>query len=853
MLCNLTPSILVRLPSPTKPAGRPLAPPPTMTEPSAAPLLSRSALRQDFRFAGRMLIKSPLFTTIVVLTLAIGIGLNTAVFAAIDAMLLRPLPGARNPAELVQLYRTAPGDEKYNSSSFPHYFDVRNRTKTVFAGVAAWSFQFVNITAEGPPQTVAAQMVSANYFDVVGITPLRGRFFTPNEDIGVGAHPVVVISFGAWNSLFASDPKIVGRTMPVNGQTMTIVGVAPQQFKGTLPMVVPILWVPIMQAAQIKPGNTNDLDNRGNNYNDVIARLAPGVTVQQATARLTAVSQELLAEFPDNYRDSGINLVRQVDAGVHPMFRSAQVGMSAVVMAVVVILLIIACVNVANLFLARARDRAREMAVRLALGARRVALVRQLLVESLMFSIVSGLVGLLVAVWAISITNSMTLPIGVPFNPDLKLSPMVLGFAFGITVITGMLFGIAPALQATRPDLIPALKGEAPAGESRSRTSKGLVVAQMALSMVLLVCAALFLVNLRSATTLDKGFDGENMLMADVDPGLQGTTRPATREFYRRILDRLSTNPTVKSVAMINDVPLGISSSDRGVTIPGYTPTRNEGMGINYTSASPGYFKTMGIGVRAGREFTDQDDSTAQPALIINERFAQRFWPGQSAIGKIVQTAGKDYAVVGVVTTGKYRRLGEDPTAFMFFAPNQRFQSAMTLVIRTTGDPMLLIPTLRREIAALDPNLPVSNIRNMDMHLSFTMLPARVAGTALGVFGLLGLLLASVGMYGVMAYSVAQRTREIGIRMAIGATAANVITLIMRQGLTLVLIGTAIGLAGALAASRVLASVLYGGNALNPTTFVTVPLVLIAVSALATFLPARRAALVDPAITLRAE
>ncbi len=820
---------------------------------SVAPLLSVTSLRQDLQFAVRMLRKNPLFTTIVVLTLAIGIGLNTAVFAAIDALLLRPLPGVRHPQELVQLYRTAAGGEKFNSNSFPHYFDIRRRTPTVFSGVAAWSFQFVNITAGGPPQKVAAQMVSANYFAVLGVNAMRGRLFTADEDVGPNAHPVVVLSHGGWKSLFASDSSAIGRTIPVNGQAMTIVGITPEAFNGTMPIIQPVLWVPLMQAAQIKPGNVGDLENRGNSYNDVVARLAPGVTVAQARARLDAVEVELRAEFPDSYQNSGINMLRQVDVGVHPSFRSAQVGLSAVVMVVVVILLVIACVNVANLFLARARDRAREMAIRLALGARRAALVRQLLVESLVFSLLSGVVGMLIALWAISIANRISLPVDIPFSPDIRLSPLVLSFAFGVTVCTGMLFGIAPALQATRPDLIPALKGEAPAGDSRSRTVKGLVVAQMALSIVLLVCASLFLVNLRSATTSDKGFTEGNVLLADVDPGLQGKTRAQSRQFFQAITERLRANPMIRDMATIEDPPLGISNSDRTVSIPGYVPSANEGMSILYTRTTPGYFKTLGIAISAGRDFSAQDDSGSVPSIIVNQRFADRFWPGKAAIGQLVRLGTRDYTVIGVVPTGKYKRLGEEPTPYMYFAQAQQFTTGMTLVMRTVGDPTLLIPALRQEISALDPNLPINNLRTMEKHLGFALLPARIAGTALGVFGLLGLLLASVGMYGVMAYSVSQRTREIGIRMAIGATAANVIRLIMRQGLALVFIGTAIGLTGAVAASRLLASVLYGGDTMTPVTFVAVPLVLVAVAALAAFVPARRAALVDPAIAMRAD
>ncbi len=827
--------------------------PPAMTASSVGSLLSLSALGRDFKFAARMFIKSPLFTTIVVLTLAIGIGLNTAVFSAVDALLLRPLPGVRASDELMQLYRTSPGNEKFGSSSIPHYFDLRNRTKGVFSGVAASSFQFVSITADGPPQIVTAIMVSANYFNVLGVSPFRGRLFTADEDVGQGAHPVVVLSHGAWKNLFASDPNVVGRTIPVNGQAMTIVGIAPPDFRGTLPIIQPVMWVPLTQVGQIKPGNVKDFESRDNNYNDVIARLAPGASVAQARARLDAVSRELLAEFPDEYKNRGIHLVRQVDAGIHPTLRGAQVGLSAVVMVVVAILLIIACVNVANLFLARARDRAREMAIRLALGARRSALIRQLLVESLFFSLASGAVGLLVAWWAISIANRIGLPMNVELSPDLRLSPLVLSFSLGITTLTGILFGVVPALQATRPSLIPALKGEAPAGESRSRTTKGLVVAQMALSMVLLVCAALFLVNLRSATSIDKGFAAERILLADLDPGLQGYARSRSRDFYRQTLERLRANPMVEEVGMISDMPLGLSSSDRGVTIPGYAPQKDEGMSIFYASASPNYFNTMGITLRSGREFTEQDDSASVPVIIVNERFAQRFWPNQSAVGHIVHAAERDFTVIGVATTGKYKRLGEDPTAFMYFTQAQQWSSSMSIAIRTKGKPSAFVPTLRRMMTELDPNLPVSNIRTMEKHLGFTLLPARIAGTALGVFGVLGLLLASVGMYGVMAYSVSQRTREIGIRMAIGASAANVVSLIMRQGLTLVFIGTAIGLVGAIGASRLLRSILYGADAINPATFIAVPAVLIVVAALATFVPAKRAASVDPAISIRTE
>ncbi len=819
---------------------------------TAGSLLAPAALVQDLRFARRMVAKSPLFTTIVVLTLALGIGLNTAVFAAVEALVLRPAPGITRPGEIVQLYRTWPGPQPYGSNSVPHYRDLRARTTDVFSGVASWSFENFSINPGGTPTLVFGQVASANYFDLLGVQAARGRVFTPDEEEGRGAHPVIVISDGTWRTLFGADPAIIGRQVPLNGQNVTIVGVTPPGFGGTMPMVRPALWIPLTQLAMVRPDGNALFDARGNNSFDVFARLRPGVDVAQARARLDAVELELRAEFPEQYEESGINLVRMEEAGIHPMFRSAQVGLSGVVMAVVAILLLIACVNVANLFLARSRDRAREMAIRLSLGARRAELVRQLLVESLLFAGLAGAAGLLVAWWAIALTNQVSLPFDIDFAPDLRLSAPVLLFAFLASLATGLVFGLVPALQATRPSLIPALKGEAPAGERRSRLTQSLVVAQMALSIVLLVCAGLFLENLRAATSVDKGFVADRLLIVDVAPELQGHSRAATEQFARELRSRLGADPQVRSVAMISDVPLGFGGSDRGIEVPGYVPAENEGMSIFYASVSPGYFATMGIPLRAGREFTDRDDSSAVRAVVVNERFVQRFLTGQEAVGRTFRTAGRDWTVVGVVPTGKYRRLGEEPTAFMWFPQAQLWQGGMSIMIRAAGDPEALIPTVRRAIADFDPNLPLSNVRTMDGHLGVALLPARVTGMALGVFGLLGLLLASVGIYGVMAYSVAQRTREIGIRMAVGAASTDVVGMVMKQGLTLVLVGTVLGLLGAVAVARLIASQLYG-NALDPLTFTLVPLVLIAVAAVATFAPARRAATVDPAITLRAD
>ncbi|MFP5353641.1 MAG: ABC transporter permease [Gemmatimonadota bacterium] len=813
-----------------------------------------STFFHDVRFAARLLLKKPLFTTLAVVTLALGIGLNTAVFSAVDALLLRPLPGTRDPDALVQVYRTWPGGMQFGSNSIPHWRDLRERSRDVFSDAAAWTFAALSISTGERPEQVMGEMVSANFFSVLGVDAVRGRVFAPSEDVGELAHPVTVISHAAWQRRFGGAEDIVGRSIRVNGVAYTIIGVTPPEFQGPLPLITPEMWVPLAQLKQVSPGNADAAEQRNENFMNVVARLQPGVTVAQARAQMTTLSGALKADYPDAYAQTGIHLVPQSEAGIHPMFRSAQLGLTGVVMAVVLLLLLVACVNVANLFLSRAQERWREMAVRLSIGARRGVLIRQLLTESLLFAVVAGGVGLLVAWWAIAIANRVTIPMDIDFTPNLRLSVPVLAFSFAISLATGLLFGLAPALQATRPALIPALKGEAPAGGSRSRLSRTLVVAQMALSLVLLTCAGLFLRNLSAATQADKGFVSDGVLMATVDPELQGYSRGRSVEFYDRLLARLRALPGVEAVGMTTSPPLGLASSDRGIRVPGYTPAENEGMSIFYAVVSPGYFEALRIPLTSGRGFELRDDSAATPAIVVNEQFVKRFWPDGNAIGRIVRAGGRDNIVIGVVPTGKYRRLGEPPTAFMYFPQAQEWRGQMTLLVRTSGDPVASVPALRAEVAALDSDLPVSSIQPMSTFLGLALLPARLAGTTLGVFGVLGLLLAAVGMYGVMSYAVAQRTREIGIRMAIGAARGEVVSMVMRQGLAMVAIGGAIGLGLALGTSRLIRGVLYGaGAAFDPLTYVAVPLVLAGVAALATWIPARRAASIDPVVAIRAE
>ena len=810
-------------------------------------------LVQNLKVAVRMLTKNPAFTAAAVLTLALGIGMNTAVFSAVHALLLRPLPGVHQPDDLVQLFRTWPGGFLYGSNSIPHFFDVRDRNE-VYDGVAAWNFVPLSLSAEGRSERIMGEMVSANFFQVLGVNAIRGRTFLQEEEgHSPGAHPVVVLSHRLWQSRFGEDPEIVGRTLIINGQPWEVIGVAPEGFTGPMPAVSAALWAPLLMQEQLMPGYSF-LESRGNNFLFSFARLKEGVTFDQAQESMDRLVGQLREVYPEHYENSGILAFPQKDAGIHPMFRTAQLGMSAVMMVVVALLLLIACVNVANLFLARAQDRKKEMGIRLSLGARRGRLIGQLLTESMLFALLAGGVGILFAYWAIGIAARIPFPMEMTIDWGLSIDGPVLLFTLGAAMFAGILFGLVPALQASKPETVSALKGEiSPEGGAGSRMSRSLVVVQMALSLLLLISAGLFLQNLRGATAIDKGFNSDNLLMATADPGLQGYERERTVIFFRELVARTEAMPGVESVGLSSLVPLSIGGSDRGVGIPGYEPLPNEFMSIMYNYADQGYFAAMGIPFLEGRAFSDADVAEDASSIIVNQRFVERFWPGESAIGKIVRAGGQENRVVGVVPTGKYRSLGEDPEAYMYLPWPEWFSSDMTIHIRTAGNPEALAPLVRQEIQSMDPYLPVYDVKTMDSHLGIAMLPARLGGTALGVFGVLGLILAAVGIYGVMSYAVSQRTREIGIRVALGADRGQVTGMVLWQGARIVIIGVVVGLAGALGAAQLIRSQLYSQSGIDPITFVGVPLILAAVALLATYLPARKAATVDPIQALKYE
>lgn len=809
--------------------------------------------RRDLHFSFRMLMKSPVFTLAAVSTLALGIGLNAATFSAVRGILLRPLGGTEHPDRLVQLYRQWPGMD-YGSNSVPHYRDLRDRTSDVFSDVAAWGFAQVAMSVEGEPERVMGLMVSANFFQTYGAEMVAGRPFIPGEeDRGPGAHPVVVLGSTFWQSRFGGDPDVVGRTIDINGHRFEVVGVTRPEFKGPTTFADVPFYAPLMMQRELTPG-VDLLEARGNNSLNVAARLLPGVTVEQSRQRLDAVLRELKEELPASYRDQlGTSLVPQRQAGFHPTLRDAQVGMSAVITVVVALLLLIACVNVANLFLARAHDRRREMGIRLSLGAGKRDIVRQLLTESLVFSLVGGVAGLALAWGAVQVLGGIRPPMDGPWDFNLAIDRVVLGFTFAIAVGAGLVFGLAPALQAARPDTMAAVKSDSDRG-GKSRASRALVVVQMALSLVLLIGSGLFLRALKSAALIDPGIDEPgNLVTVSLDPSLRGYEETRTQAFFDRLLEEVEARPEIEAAGMIDALPLGIAGSDRGVEVPGYEFGEGELRSLMYGVVTEGYLEATGVRLVEGRSFERRDDEAGPPVIIVNERFRDRFWPGRSGLGKVVRTAGEDRTVIGVVETGKYRSLGEEPTEYMYLPQRELRRSAMSLVARTSGDPTMALGHIRRIVRELDSDLPIYDVRTVEDHMGIALMPARLGGSVLGLFGLLGLSLAAVGIYGVMAYSVSRRRREIGIRIALGARRGRVIGMVLGEGMRLVLIGAALGLATALAAARLVSGMLYGASALDPIAFIGVPLVLLGVAALAVLLPARRAASVQPARALRAD
>ena len=806
---------------------------------------------QDLCYAYRMLRRSPGITAAVVLSIALGIAANTTVFSIVNAVLLGALP-VRQPNRLVNF---AKGD----SLSHLDYLDYRDQTKDVFEGVCA-HFPVVpaSLGSVGEPERIWGQLASGNYFSVVGVQPVVGRGFLPAEDTDPGKNAVVVLSYGLWRRRFGGDAGIAGKTVILNNSRYTVVGVAPAGFHGTFRVIVPEFWVPLSMTKQIMPDLAKDNLGPDRNAGWLIldARLKPGVSLRKALAAVNVVKRRLDATYhKDQKHPEPMTLVPA--GGLPGEAAGVAVGLMAVLMIVVGLVLMIACANVANLLLARASARQKEIGIRLAIGASRARLVRQLLTESILLSTAGAAAGFLLAVAALRpiarFELPMPIPIGFNFTPDAR----VFAFTAVLSVVSGIVFGLAPALRATRPDLVATLKDQGTAIGSFRRfgTRNMLVVAQVALSLVLLVGSSLFLRSLRNASSIDLGLRPENVLLMGVDPKLHNYTPDKTRQFLAQLRERVTALPGVTSASFLDSVPLSMGGTNDDVTAEGGSGGPKNIMADTYNVGAR-FFETMAIALVRGHDFSPQIGT--ERVAIINQTLAKRLFPDGDALGRQLKLEGKAYHVVGIAKDSKSRTLGEEPANIFYRSIEQHPEEAFSLfgisiVVKTAISPRTMTRAVRAQVAALDPNLAVFNIETMQEHVDKSLLIPRLSAMLLGVFGAVGLVLATVGLYGVLSYSVRRRTREIGIRMALGAHACSVLRMVARQGLLLACVGLAIGLGISLAAWRLAASFLYGISATDSVTFIGVPLVLLAVAFVAALLPARRASKVDPIEALRYE
>jgi predicted permease len=807
---------------------------------------------QDLRYAVRMLGKNPGFALTAVLTLGLGLGANTAIFSLINTALLRPLPVER-PDRLVTL-NNGTDRRMFPAFSYPNYKDFRDRND-VFSGLMGYRFAQLSLSHDGVNERLWGFMVTGNYFETLGVKAALGRVISADDDRLPGAHPVAVISYKCWRQRFGGEPGVIGKNVIVNGQSYTVIGVAQTGFSGTEVIVAPEMWFPMMMQAQIEPG-LQWLDDREWKTVTLMGRLKPGVGVQHAQTALNSIASQLEREYPNINEGMQVELFSPglIGSGM----RGAIIGFAGLLMIVVGMALLLVCANLANLLLARATERRHEITVRLALGASRFRVIRQLLTESLLLALAGGAWGFLLAVWLAKLTTAIKLPIDVPVVTELQIDLRVFIYACLVSLGAGLLFGLLPAWQATKTDLASALKNDASFSRlHRSRLKSGLIVLQVALSLALLIGGGLMVRALLQAQTINLGYDPRRAIEMSFDLRLQGYDSAQGREFQKRLLERVRALPGVESAATANIIPVDLHISSQPVFIEGQEPSRLANIPRALTSdITPGYFKAMDTRLLRGRDFTEYDDDKAARVAVVNESFARRFWPGEDPIGKQFAMGDPEspkMQVVGVAQDGKYTGLTENKWAFVYRPQWQYRVGATTMVVRSEADPQEMIVLVRRELHQLDPNMPVASARPLTERLSLALLPSRIVASALGGFGVVALLLAAIGIYGVMSYTVSRRTREIGVRMALGAQRGDILKLIMTQGMALTLIGVAVGLLAASGLTRLMKSVLFGISATDPLTYVGVSALLTLIALLACYMPALQATKVDPMVALRCE
>ncbi|HSB12386.1 MAG TPA: ABC transporter permease [Blastocatellia bacterium] len=816
-------------------------------------------LIQDVRYGSRLLIKRPGFTLVAVLALALGIGANSAIFSVVNGVVLQALP-YKDPDRLMMVWNRRPLFQgQAGSPEFPvsaaDFIDWRDRNRS-FEQIAAFHTQPMNLTASGEPESLGGVRASASLFPLLGVEAKLGRTFAPGED-QPGAGRVVLISYGLWERRFGSDPDIVGQQINLNDEPYTVIGVMPRGFqfprKGELPagfqfprqadLYTPLAWTPAQAA------------NRGRDYLAVVARLQPDVTVTQAQVEMDGIAEQLKQQYPQNNAKKEVFIVSLHQQAVGKVRAALLVLLGAVAF-----VLLIACANVANLLLARAASRQKEIAIRTALGASRIRIIRQMLTESVLLSLAGGVFGLLLSLWGIDVLLAIS-PSNLPRVDSISVDARVLAFTFVISLITGIVFGLAPAVQASKPDLGDALKegGRASSvGFRHNRFRSVLIVSEVALALVLLVGAGLMIRSFVRLLNVDTGLDSNNVLTVDVGLPRGKFTGQQQVAFFQQTIERLQNLPGVESAGAVYPLPLSGAEEGMGFGIEGRQAPTGEAFNAGPRWVSPDYFKAMRISVVAGREFTDRDTSDAPRVVVINEAMSRRYWLDEDPLGKRIAfdgtNAGPNWRqIIGVVRDVRHTSLDSAPKPEIYI-PFPQFPSFfMTLVVRTTGDPLSLVGAIRGEVLAIDKNQPISNVHTMEQLVSDSVAQRRFNMLLLGVFGAVALVLSAVGIYGVMSYSVAQRTHELGVRMALGAQTSNLVALVVRQGMVLALFGVGVGLAAAFALTRLMSSLLYGVSTTDPLTYSLIGLLLAGVALLACYLPARRATKVDPMVALRYE
>jgi predicted permease len=831
-------------------------------------------LIKDIRFGVRSLLKHPGFTAIAVITLALGVGANSTIFSVVSATLLRPLP-VSNPESLVFVFSGNVG----GVFSYPDYAELRDQNH-VLDGLIAWGGIAAALNSDDQTDQVNGAIVTGNYFQVLGVGAQLGRVILPEDDQTPGAHPVTVISHGLWQRRFGGDPNVVGRQLLLNGHSFTVIGVAPPEFGGAQLGIVRELYVPMMMQATMRPPragysgemNPDLLKVRRNRWLYSVGRLKPGIKLEQVQSSLMAIAKQQEEANPDTNRGRGIT-VSAFSETADPNARRQLGSVATLLMSVVGLVLLIACANIANLLLARGSARSKEIAIRLAIGATRWRIVRQLLTESVLLAALGGALGLVLAWWAAASLKAIPPPPGaLPVTPDFAIDLRVLLFTFALSMLAGLVFGLAPALRISRPSLVPALKDSSESASDRRNLfslKNLLVVTQVGLSVVLLIAAGLFLRSVRHAQTIDPGFDSEKLVVVPLNINLLRYTRPQGREFYRQAVERVAALPGVESVSLARVVALSGASSVRSLLVEGSGASdnqfRSEGTGGGLVSDANSvssnviglkYFQTMGIEFLRGRDFTAQDTEDKPRVVIVNEALVRRNFPGQEALGKRLSfnaSAGPWHEIIGVVRDSKYLNVGESPTAVVYLPLQQNHETGMTLHVRALADPSTITAAVRNEVQSLEKNLPIGNPAPMSQSIANSLFAARMGAILLSIFGSLALLLAAIGLYGVISFSVARRTRELGIRMALGAQASDVFRLVLWQGMGLVVFGIVLGLGAAAIVTRLLTSFLYGISTTDWLTFASIPVILAIVALVACFVPARKATKVDPLMALRYE